>query len=63
MKYKTFALRLPPELYNQISALADKDRRSVNQQINYMLEQWLEQWLEQKAEPPAEQAAPPKPNG
>lgn len=32
-------LRLPRELRDQLAALADKDRRSLNQQILVLLEQ------------------------
>ena len=38
-----FALRLPPELYEALQALAARDRRSVNGQIVYILDRYVEE--------------------
>ncbi len=35
---KTFHLRLPPALYTRIIALAERERRSMNEQMVWMLE-------------------------
>jgi hypothetical protein len=32
----------PKEIYERVKKLADKERRSINQQIIYMLEQYKE---------------------
>ncbi len=36
---KTFHLRLPPDLFTRIAALATQDYRSINEQIVWMLQQ------------------------
>ncbi len=38
-----FALRLPPELYEALQALATRDRRSINGEIVYILDQYVEE--------------------
>lgn len=38
-----FALRLPPELYEALQALAARDRRSVNGEIVYILDRYAEE--------------------
>lgn len=37
-----FALRLPKDLKKILEALAERERRSLNDQIIYALERWLE---------------------
>jgi len=39
---KPFTLRLPPELYEPISEMADRQRRSLHGQVLYLLDQALE---------------------
>jgi hypothetical protein len=34
---KPFLLRLPPALYEQVRAIAERDMRSVNAEIEYLL--------------------------
>jgi len=38
-----FALRLPPELYEALQALAARDRRSINGEIVYILDRYVEE--------------------
>ena len=38
-----FALRLPPELYEALQALAARDKRSVNGEIVYILDRYVEE--------------------
>jgi len=44
-----FLLRLPPELHDQLSALAARERRSLHAQILYLLERALDIDQEEKA--------------
>ena len=39
----TVTLRYPKMLREQLKVVADKERRSLNEQIVYALERWLEQ--------------------
>jgi len=39
---KAFTLRLPLELYEGIAALAERERRSLHNQVLYLLDQALE---------------------
>ena len=39
---KSFTLRLPPELYEPIQAMADQERRSLHGQVLYLLDRALE---------------------
>jgi hypothetical protein len=39
---RPFTLRLPPDLYEPISAMADRDRRSLHGQVLYLLDRALE---------------------
>ena len=39
---KVFSLRLPDELYRSYVELAEKERRSLNNQVVYSLEKYLE---------------------
>lgn len=39
---KPFTLRLPPELYEPIAAMAQKERRSLHQQVLHLLDLALE---------------------
>jgi len=36
-------LRYPKTLREELKAIADKERRSLNEQIVYALERWIEQ--------------------
>jgi len=38
---KTVTIRLPIDLYRAVVALADKDRRSINQQLVYLCQRGL----------------------
>lgn len=40
---KTLMLRLPSDLHSRLVALAERERRSLNNQIVYMLERLLAQ--------------------
>jgi len=53
---RSFLLRLPPELWEEIKRWADDDLRSVNAQIEYVLRQALRRRRRMDAdgnEPPA----------
>lgn len=39
--YVRFTLRIPESLFNEVKALAGKDKRSTGRQIEFMLEQFL----------------------
>ena len=39
---KSFMLRLPPELYEPIAAMAEHDHRSLHGQVLYLLDQAIE---------------------
>ena len=39
---KSFTLRLPPELYEPIAAMAVRERRSLHGQVLYLLDQIVE---------------------
>jgi len=54
-----FALRLPQEVYDDLRAIADESRRSVNGQIVYVLERYIEDWKRttEEAEGKSEAAA------
>jgi hypothetical protein len=39
---KAFTLRLPPELYEPIAGMAERERRSLHNQVLYLLDQALE---------------------
>lgn len=39
---KPFTLRLPPELYEPIASLAERERRSLHGQVLYLLDRALE---------------------
>ena len=41
-KERSFTLRLPPELYGPISAMAEAERRSLHGQVLYLLDRALE---------------------
>lgn len=38
---KVFSLRLPPDVYDRLAAVAKEEHRSVNAQILIILIQWL----------------------
>ena len=40
---KRFTLRLSPELYAQLAAVAEREHRSLNEQIVWILERYLVQ--------------------
>lgn len=40
---KPFTLRLPPELYGPIATMADKERRSLHNQVLHLLDRALEE--------------------
>ncbi len=42
-KFVIITLRYPPALREHLKAIAEKERRSLNEQIVYALERWLEQ--------------------
>ncbi len=39
----TITLRYPQTLRDQLKVIAEKERRSLNEQIVYALERWVEQ--------------------
>jgi hypothetical protein len=39
---KPFTLRLPPELYEPIASMAERERRSLHGQVLYLLDRALE---------------------
>lgn len=40
--FLTMSVRLPGAVYNQVNALSERERRTLNAQIVYMLERQLE---------------------
>jgi hypothetical protein len=42
---KSFALRLDEELFEEITALAEKEQRSINGQIHHMLRTYFDEEL------------------
>jgi len=55
-----FALRLPPELYEALQALATRDRRSINGEIVYILDQYVGEQGQDTMRPSSGQVAPGK---
>lgn len=47
---KKFLLRIPPDLWDDIQRLADKDLRSANAQIEYLLRQAVRQQIKRGKE-------------
>ena len=43
MDVKVFSLRLPEDVYKGLKALAEKENRSLNQQIVYIIRKYLAQ--------------------
>ncbi|MDP9313119.1 MAG: hypothetical protein M3R24_19925 [Chloroflexota bacterium] len=39
---KPFTLRLPPELYEPIASMAERERRSLHNQVLYLLDRAIE---------------------
>lgn len=46
-KPKVFSLRLPPELYAEVQAMADAECRSMNDQIVYAIRRLLAAYQDQ----------------
>jgi hypothetical protein len=55
---KTFLLRLPPELWEELRRWADADLRSVNGQIEYL----LREAVRRRRRDPDDKHAPPPTN-
>ncbi len=55
-----FALRLPPELYEALQALAARDRRSINGEIVYILDRYAEEQGRGGGQPHKGEAVPGK---
>lgn len=50
---KSFLLRLPPELWDEIKRWADSELRSVNGQVEFILREAVRRWRrERDARPP-----------
>lgn len=61
---KAFALRLSPELWDEIERLAARELRSSNAQIEYLLREALQRrGVKLDAAPPSKRGRPPKPTG
>lgn len=56
MDGKSFTLRLPPELYEPIATMAERERRSLHGQVLWMLDRALED-IEDEADVAAYDAA------
>lgn len=42
-KDKAYALRLPVDLYEKLRAMAEREKRSLNQQIVYLLQKSVDE--------------------
>ncbi|MEP0846495.1 MAG: Arc family DNA-binding protein [Phycisphaerae bacterium] len=52
---KSFLLRLPPELWDEIKRWADSELRSVNGQVEFILREAVRRWRREKeTSPPSE---------
>jgi hypothetical protein len=58
---KKFLLRISPELYDSIEALAQQEMRSVNGQIEYLLKEAVRKHGRRVDEPDAATPSEPRP--
>ncbi len=56
---RSFLLRLPPELWEELKRWADDELRSVNAQIEYVLREALRRRRRSREEPPPADPRPP----
>lgn len=56
---KTFLLRLPPELWDELKRWADDDLRSVNAQLEFLVRDALRRRRREPSDPPSPPPAPP----